>query len=54
MDEDVVVYVNVTEGATGNVTIVIAGDTYTKSLNNSKANFTISGLIARDYHITAY
>ena len=54
VDEDVVVYVNVTEGATGNVTIVIAGDTYTKSLNNSKANFTISGLIARDYHITAY
>lgn len=54
VDEDVVVYVNVTEGATGNVTIVIAGDAYTKPLTGDKVNFTLSSLSARDYHVTAY
>ena len=54
VDENAIIYVNVTPGTTGDVTVVIAGNTYTKSLNNSKANFTISGLIARDYHVTAY
>uniref|UniRef100_UPI00388F1083 Ig-like domain repeat protein n=1 Tax=Methanobrevibacter sp. TaxID=66852 RepID=UPI00388F1083 len=53
VDEDAVIFVNVTDGATGTVTIIVAGDYYTKELNNSKANFTISGLIARDYHVSA-
>ena len=52
--EDAIIYVNVTEGATGTVAVIVAGDTYTKELSDSKANFTISGLIARDYHVTAY
>jgi hypothetical protein len=52
--ENAIVYVNVTEGATGTVILVIAGDTYIKELSGSKANFTISGLIARDYHVSAY
>ena len=52
--ENAIVYVNVTDGATGTVALVIAGDTYIKDLSGSKVNFTIPGLIARDYHVTAY
>ena len=52
--ENATVYVNVTDGATGTVALVIAGDTYIKDLSGSKVNFTIPGLIARDYHVTAY
>ena len=52
--DDLIVYVNVTPGATGRVTVVVAGDTYTKDLTGDCANFTISGLSARDYHVTAY
>ena len=51
--DDAVIFVNVTQGATGNVTIVVAGNAYTKALNNSKVNFTLKGLSARDYHVTA-
>ncbi|MBR0270466.1 MAG: Ig-like domain repeat protein [Methanobrevibacter sp.] len=52
--DELTVYVNVTPGATGRVTVVVAGDTFTKELSGDSANFTISGLIARDYHVTAY
>ena len=52
--ENAIVYVNVTDGATGTVALVIAGDTYIKELSGSKVNFTIPDLIARDYHVTAY
>ncbi|MBO6275120.1 MAG: Ig-like domain repeat protein, partial [Methanobrevibacter sp.] len=52
--DDVVIYANVTPGATGSVTIVVAGDAYTKPLTGDKVNFTLSSLSARDYHVTAY
>ena len=51
--ENATIKVNVTPGTTGNVTIVIRGNEYTQTLNNSEATFNISGLIARDYEVTA-
>ena len=54
VDDPLSVVVNVTEGATGNVTIVIAGNTYTEPIVGNQATFTINNLTARDYHITAY
>ena len=52
--QNLVVKVNVTQGATGNITLVIAGNTYTEKINGNMAEFTIENLTARNYHITAY
>jgi len=52
--QNLVVKVNVTQGATGNITLVIAGNTYTEKINGNVAEFTIENLTARNYHITAY
>ncbi|SDA69696.1 Ig-like domain (group 3), partial [Methanobrevibacter millerae] len=51
--ENEVIYVNVTPGATGNVTVVIRGREYTEKLDNGVATFTISDLTAREYEVTA-
>ena len=51
--ENATIKVNVTPGATGDVTIVIKGTEYTETLNNSEATFIIPDLIARDYEVTA-
>ncbi|WP_407381922.1 Ig-like domain repeat protein, partial [Methanobrevibacter sp.] len=51
--QDAIIAVNVTEGATGEVTIVIRGREYTEKLDNGSATFNISNLTARDYVITA-
>ena len=52
--DKVTIYVNVTEGTTGTVVISLAGNAYSVLLNNSKANFTIENLTARNYHVTAF
>lgn len=52
--DDVTIYVNVTDGATGTVAISVAGESYLVQLNNSKANITLSNLTARHYHVSAY
>ena len=54
LGEDLNVYVNVTNATYGVVAVSIAGNTYLKDLVNGTANFTVSGLTARDYQVTAY
>ncbi len=52
LGENAIVYVNVTGALTGKVTLNIAGNPQTKEVVDGKVNFTVSGLIARDYHVT--
>ena len=52
LGEDAVIYVNVTGATTGKVTLNMAGNPQTKDVVDGKVNFTVSGLSARDYHIT--
>lgn len=51
--DEMTIYVNVTDGATGNVAVSIAGNVYNLVLNNSRANVTIKNLTARNYHVSA-
>ncbi|WP_296873902.1 Ig-like domain repeat protein [uncultured Methanobrevibacter sp.] len=53
--ENATVKVNITKGATGNVTIVIAGHEYTKAVDNAtgEVTFEIKDLTARNYEVTA-
>ena len=52
LGEDAVIYVNVTGASTGKVTLNLAGNPQTKDVVDGKVNFTVSGLSARDYHLT--
>ena len=52
--DNVTIYVNVTDGATGTVAISVAGESYLVQLNNSKANITLGNLTARHYHVSTY
>ena len=54
LGENATVYVTVANATHGNVTISIYGTAYTTPLVNGTANFTVSGLLARDYHVTAF
>ena len=51
--QDATVIVHVPEDATGTVTIVIDGKTYTQEVSNGKAVFVISGLKKGDHIVTA-
>ena len=52
--EDANIIVKVPEDATGTVTIVVAGKTYTNPVINGKANFVVSGLTKGTYIIKAH
>ena len=51
--EDAVITVTITDKATGNITINIAGRTVTKEINDGKVTFTIADLAYGTYNITA-
>ena len=48
------VYVNTTDKINGLVYVTIGGLAYTHNLVDGKVNFTVSGLIARDYTVSAF
>lgn len=54
VDESITVYVNVTDGATGYVSIVAVGEAKVVELKDGKANYTFFNLDARNYHVTVY
>ena len=52
--ENITVYVNTTDAINSTVYVTIGGLAYTRDLVNGKVNFTVSGLIARDYTVSAF
>ena len=51
--DDAIITVGVTEKATGNITIYIAGRVLSKEINDGKVTFTVSDLAYGTYNVTA-